>query len=162
RKVLQESEWRYPGEIEPHLPVTSQNEERLRHIERPAAVRHDDLEVREIDGDVVELHRIAVLGARARKNARARMDHHGQPTLLAAAINPSEALEPVRVRVGGEALVWRVHLQEADAQVYQPVDVARRVFREPRVNASVWQETHRIGPGVLCAGRVGRGGGSAT
>src|SRR5437879_7332054 len=87
RKVLQQSGGRYPGDVEPHPPMASQNEKRLLHVERPAAVRHHDAEIGKVDRDVVELHRIAVLGAGPGENARARVDHDRQAALLAPPVD---------------------------------------------------------------------------
>src|SRR6266571_6773931 len=61
-KVLQELPGRNAGDVEPDVGVPPQNEERLLHIEGPPAVRHDDAQVGKVDGDIVELHRVAVLG----------------------------------------------------------------------------------------------------
>src|ERR1051325_1854305 len=60
RKVLQQTGGRYPGDVEPDVPVTAQDEKRLRHVERAAAVRHHDAQRGEVDRHVVELHRVAV------------------------------------------------------------------------------------------------------
>src|SRR5947199_4944948 len=87
RKVLQQAGGRYPGDVEPHLTVPSQNEKRLLHVQRPAAVRHHDAEIGKIDGDVVELHRVAVLGARSGENTGAGVDPPRQPPLLAAPVH---------------------------------------------------------------------------
>src|SRR2546425_2937072 len=82
RKVLQQPGGRYPGDVEPHPAVASQNEKCLLHVQRPAAVRHDDAEIGKIDRHVVEVHRVAVLGAGPGENAGAGVDHHRQPALL--------------------------------------------------------------------------------
>src|SRR5712691_5623801 len=86
-KVLQELHGRNAGDVEPDVGVPPQDEERFLHVQGPAAVRHDDPQIGEIDGHVVELHRIAVLGARPREDRRPRMHHHGQAALLAATVN---------------------------------------------------------------------------
>src|SRR5207249_8997398 len=85
----------YPGDVEPHPPVASQNEKRLLHVQRPTAVRHDEAQIGKVDGDVVELQRVAVLGAGAGKNARAGVDHHGQAALFATPIDLAQRGEPV-------------------------------------------------------------------
>src|SRR5437588_9137319 len=87
RKVLQQACGRNPGDVEPHSGMTAQHEERLFHIQRPAAVGHHDRQVGKVDRDVVELERVAVLGARAREDARAGVDHHGQAALLATPVD---------------------------------------------------------------------------
>src|SRR2546426_11639584 len=55
RKVLQQSGRRNPGDVEPDLAVSSQDEKRLLHVQRPAAMRHDERKIRKIDRHVVEL-----------------------------------------------------------------------------------------------------------
>src|SRR5882762_9748586 len=50
-KVLQQLGGRNARHIESDFPMTSQDEKRLFHVQRPAAVRHHELEIWEIDGD---------------------------------------------------------------------------------------------------------------
>src|SRR3989475_9817102 len=81
RKVLQQPGGGNPGHVEPDLRGPSQNEERLLHVQRAPPMRHHELPVREVDRDVVQLHRIAVLGSRAGKYAGPGGHHHRPPAL---------------------------------------------------------------------------------
>src|SRR5213079_2712916 len=145
RKVLQQAGGRYPGDVEPHPPVASQNEKRLLHVERPAAVRHYDAEIGKIDRDVVELHRVAVLGARPGENTGAGVDHHRQPPLLAPPVDRPQGGETVGVGVRRHALVRRMNLDEPDPEVGKAVYVTRRVLREAGVHAPVRQQALSVG-----------------
>src|SRR3989454_4250120 len=77
-KVLEQPRGRDPGHVEPHPPGAAQHEERPPHIEGPAAVHHDDPPGGEVDRPIVELHRIAELGAPPRGEGRSGGDHHGE------------------------------------------------------------------------------------
>src|SRR5204862_2626043 len=99
-------------DIQPDLPMTSEDEKRFFHVQRPAAVRHHETEIGKIDRDIIELHRIAVLRARARENGGTGVDHHGEPALLAAAVDLAERGEAVGVGVRGEGLVRWMDLDE--------------------------------------------------
>ena len=133
-----------------------QNEERFLHVERPAAVRHHDPQVREIDRHVVQLHRIAVLGARTRKNRGPGVHHHGQPARLAALVDLPQGLEPIGVGIRGVALVRRMDLAQANPQIHEPIDVAGGVLGVPGVDAAVGQQALGVGLGVLGGEGVGR------
>src|SRR5881409_2365650 len=151
RKVLQQPGGRYPGDVEPHRPVASQNEKCLLHVQRPTAVRHHDAEIGKIDRHVVEVHRVAVLGAGPGENAGAGVDHHRQPALLAPPIDLPQGVEAVRVRVRRHPLVRWMNLDEPSAELGEAVHVARRVLREARMHAAVRQQSRWIGLGV-CRG----------
>src|SRR6266498_3393824 len=76
RKVVQQVGRRNARDVEPDFPMTSQDKERLLHVQRPPAMRHHQLQIGEIDGDVVQLHRVAVLRPGARKDRRAGVDQN--------------------------------------------------------------------------------------
>src|SRR3989454_5832588 len=80
RKVLQQPGGGNPGHVEPDLRVPSKNEECLLHVQRASPMGHHELQVREVDRDVVQLHRIAVLGSRAGKYARPRVHRSEEHT----------------------------------------------------------------------------------
>ena len=155
RKVLQQTGRRYPGDVEPDIRVAAQNEKRLRHVERAAAMRHHDAQRREVDRHVVEFHRVAVLGARAREDAGPRMNHHGEPALLAAPIDRAEGVQAVGVGVGGKHLMRRVDLDQPDPEVHQPVHVAGGISREPRMHPAVGEQALRVRARVVRGEGVG-------
>src|SRR2546428_962134 len=55
-KILQQLGGRNARDVEPDFPMTSQDKESFLHVERPSAVCHYQLQIRKIDGDVVQLH----------------------------------------------------------------------------------------------------------
>src|SRR5437773_11048595 len=103
--------------------MTSQDEKRFLHVQRTSAVRHDELEIGKIDGDVVELERIAVLRTRPRKDRGAGVNHDRQATLLTPPIDLAERRETVAIGVGGKCLMGRVSLDQSNAQMDQAVEV---------------------------------------
>src|SRR2546425_1914972 len=145
-KVLQQLGGRDPPYIEADVPVTAEDEERLLHVQRPAAVRHDDAQVGEVDRDVVELHRAAVLVARPGEDRRSGVYHHRQAPLLAAPVDRAQGIQPLGVRVGREQLVRGMDLEQPDAQIDQAIHVARGVAAVARVPAAVGEESLGVGP----------------
>src|SRR6266700_6463046 len=85
--------------------MTSQDEKRFLHVQLASAVRHDELEIGKIDGDVVELQRIPVLRARPGKDRGAGVNHHRQAALFAPPVNLAERRETVGIGVGGKRLM---------------------------------------------------------
>ena len=124
--------------------MTSQDEKRFLHVQRASAVRHDELEIGKIDGDVVELQRIPVLRARPGKDRGAGVNHHRQAALFAPPVNLGERRETVGIGVGGKRLMGRVDLEQPDAEIDQAVDVAAGVLREARVHTAVGNQPLRV------------------
>src|SRR6266576_6989321 len=109
--------------------MTSQDEKRFLHVQRTSAVRHDELEIGKIDGDVVELERIAVLRARPRKDRGAGVNHDPQATLLTPPIDLAERRETVGIGVGGKCLMGRVNLDRKSTRLNSShVEISYAVF----------------------------------
>src|SRR5262249_10512773 len=100
RKVLQQDFGRNAADIEVHVAMAAEQEEGRLHPDGPAAVRHQDLQLGEVDGQVIEVDGIAELVARRGKDRSPRWAHHGMPVGLGPWKEDPRSFTPVMEVVG--------------------------------------------------------------
>ena len=82
--------------------------------ERAAPMGHEDREIGEVLGDVIEVHGVSELGPRTREHGGAGVDHDGHPKPLRGLVDRAERRQPsVHVPVRGEQLMGRMDLHAA-------------------------------------------------
>ena len=129
--------------------MTAQQEERLVTPQGTTAVGEDDLQFREVDRDIVALHRAPELATRAREDARSCVHHHGHAALLAQFVDGAQFRDVARVGVRRHELVRRVDLDRVEPQLVEQVaHLASDVLREPRQHPTQRHEPAREGVAV--------------
>ncbi|WP_449267287.1 hypothetical protein [Halegenticoccus tardaugens] len=73
-----------------------EEESRFVGVHRPPALCHDDREIGEVDGDVVELYRVGVARTHTREDTLPRVNHDGDAGALTSLIEAAQSLEAAR------------------------------------------------------------------
>ncbi len=76
REVVEQARGRDPAHLEPDVGKAARQEDRRLHPDRSTSVREDDRKLGEIEGDVLDHHRIGVPVAGPWKDAGAGMEDH--------------------------------------------------------------------------------------
>jgi len=98
-KILEQRLRWNPADIEKHIQMSSQQKESGIHPKRPAAVRQDDFQLREVDRNIVNEDRVAVAVARARKNRRSGVEHDWNAIGLRGAVDGLQFFHPIQIVV---------------------------------------------------------------
>ena len=106
---------------------------------RPACARMI-VQPREVDGHVVDRHRIGEDVARAREDRRPGVEHHRHAALLALAIDLRELPQLAAIGVRREELVRRMDLDHADAEVEHAADLVAHVDLVQRIHRADRQQ----------------------
>jgi hypothetical protein len=104
-------------------------------------VRQDDLQLREVDGHVVDRHRIGEDVARTRENRRPGVEHHRHAACLAFAVDLGQLPEIAAIAIRGEQLVRRMNLDQADAEIEDAADLGMDVHLVERIDRADRQQT---------------------
>ena len=92
------------------------------------------MQPREVDGHVVDRHRVGEDVARARKDRRAGVEHHRHAALLAFAIDLRQLPQLAAIGIRRKQLMRRMDLDQADAEIEHPPDLGAHVHLVQRIH----------------------------
>src|SRR5271166_6395932 len=136
RKVLEQVRRRNAANIQVNIGMAAYQEERSAHPKRPASMCEHDLQVGKIDRYIVDVDRVSVLVARARKDRCAGVEHNRDAVALRCAIQQSQLFHTLEVVVGTKKLMWGMDLDQPQTQPDYLIDVCHGVRRVPRMEAA--------------------------
>src|SRR5580704_8378414 len=95
REILEQGLGRNAADVEINVRMTTNEKESSLHPEWAASVRQQDFQLREIDGDIIQIQGIAIFVARSGKNGRTGMKHDRHAIGLRRAVNNLQFLDTV-------------------------------------------------------------------
>ena len=90
-------------------------------------MRQQYLQLRKIDGNIVDVDGIAIFVARAGKNRGPGVKHYRDTVGLGGAVDDLQLFDAVQVVVGKEQLMRRVNLDEPDTEPHDVLHIRQNI-----------------------------------
>ena len=144
RKIPQQRLRWNAADIKKNVGMPPHQEERAVHPQRTSAVREKNLQVREINGDVVNINWITVFVARAGKDRRSGVHHDWNSIGFCSAIDDLQLLNAVEIVVWIQQLMRRMNLDQPDSKPHDLLHVGENVLGVTGMQAAAGNQPLRV------------------